>query len=1290
MSASGRSPAKRGSAKAQLPTVKGSSSPHAVSPYRKAAADSTRSAYSPSGGASWKSTVLPAVPGMSGPAGPAGPVDGPLSPDPMLLACESKALRTWTEAAAEGDAEAQNNLAVSYFRGINGAPKNVNLAADWWLKAAALGFAEAQYNLAVCMLHGRGVSQDEANAVKMLTGASQQDHADAMCLLASLHADGLAGLTKNRKRALELYSKASSLGSEDAQYKKLILDDLEARETELEALQKKIGKINNGFIQLQLERAANEEVSHAYKGAGFFLSNMKSETPARARIEQAKRAQIEIEKLRNQVLDKEHREKAFSEQIQAKELDVSALLDRIAFLEDNMEGAAGNLEALNKKCIRLEASEVQLKNQVKDLLTENTELRAVADWAKNQRVETLKQALSSVVKNTIEEQNEREAQLRTEIQKLRQQVAASNATAGAGSGVSVVPSSEQSDDSAAFLKRVRRDMLMQEVMLKEILMGLRHDEDYYEQVEFLKEAVGRTDDGEKLLRGACEEILDYVDKGQEWLTDDETNGLCDALKRIIKSIHDTKPPGTGGRPITAMQAFADEIQRIRSSVARLSERLVDLHKSSDSKEQKLMQIGVLQNGVSEVAANLAKHKMEVQKLIDGGSFEGVTYAKEQHEAIENSLVELNEMMNTGVDLSPEQRDKLVGLQNDFKTPPGSRIGTTGDDHRRDADVQFRPPSANRGTMTDRYGRGSRSPTGAKGGSPSRGQTRHTAHSTQHEDHGSDDATVEASLTLKLIQESIEKLGETGGQSAEKFDHAMGKIYQRLDKVLVAMGETPGRNTPADGGSRPATPGGTPLQGFSVPARLRTASEAGSQVDESDFASGGKRGWTKGSSRSPSRHEKSTGAADTEKNDDHKANLELYTKLSEAEVSKVKAEMEKDIAELKGRIELLESEKQALDFEKKALEADMRLAQNETKRTNLEMETMQKNVEQRIAFEKAMLRDEIKSAHDSTDKAIAERDKAINDSTALVNHMESELERRKEAFEESARQINDANQELMREVMESFASKVAVHLSVIQADGGGSGSMASESLLSDMAKQMNEVKKEISVKNETLVEMLTEMDTTLKITAKRASRSNLGSHGGGASVNVGDAVLNGSHPGVTAPLPAEEMDAIKADLHFAVAGAMRNVLDDHKGGVVLLNMPDHNKPAGFMHGDGAGALQVTIQENMREQRRLHGQLADDMMQIRARFAKLEEKMDIQLSSVKDLGDGDVVKKEAKTSTKLLYAVQADNGIQSSVESRLLPSLEQDALAESVEEMKELLQSWYRSFSFVSRLQQAVKQ
>ena len=205
-------------------------------------------------------------------------------------------------------------------------------------------------------------------------------------------------------------------------------------------------------------------------------------------------------------------------------------------------------------------------------------------------------------------------------------------------------------------------------------------------------------------------------------------------------------------------------------------------------------------------------------------------------------------------------------------------------------------------------------------------------------------------------------------------------------------------------------------------------------------------------------------------------------------------------------------------------------------------------------------------------------------------MENELERKREAFEDSAKKINEANQESMRDVMESFASKVAVHLSVIRSEeGGGGGGGASEELMADIAKQIDSVKKDMAVKNEGLVEMLQELDTTLKINSKRMSRSSMGSRGGDAT-NAGDAVRNGSHPGVTAPLPPEEMDAIKSDLHFAVAGAMRNVLDEHKNGVVLLNMPDHNKPAGFMHGDGAGLLHSTMQQNMREQRQLHSQLA----------------------------------------------------------------------------------------------------
>ena len=97
MSSPGRSPARR-AGKGQLPNLKGTPQ-HAISPYRKAAAESLRG--------SWKSVALPDIPGQ-GPVGPAGPVEGPLSPDPAFQAKEGKALSAWVQAAQNGDAEAQN------------------------------------------------------------------------------------------------------------------------------------------------------------------------------------------------------------------------------------------------------------------------------------------------------------------------------------------------------------------------------------------------------------------------------------------------------------------------------------------------------------------------------------------------------------------------------------------------------------------------------------------------------------------------------------------------------------------------------------------------------------------------------------------------------------------------------------------------------------------------------------------------------------------------------------------------------------------------------------------------------------------------------------------------------------------------------------------------------------------------------------------------------------------------------------------------------------------------------
>ena len=87
----------------------------------------------------------------------------------------------------------------------------------------------------------------------------------------------------------------------------------------------------------------------------------------------------------------------------------------------------------------------------------------------------------------------------------------------------------------------------------------------------------------------------------------------------------------------------------------------------------------------------------------------------------------------------------------------------------------------------------------------------------------------------------------------------------------------------------------------------------------------------------------------------------------------------------------------------------------------------------------------------------------------------------------------------------------------------------------------------------------------------------------------------------------------------------------------------------------------MQQNMIESRKLHSQLADDMNEIRSRFGKLEEKMNIQLSSIQHSKGGAVVEKEAKSTAKLLYAVQAENGSQAGIESRLLPRFSSDKLS-----------------------------
>ena len=121
-----------------------------------------------------------------------------------------EAVMYYQKAAIQGDARAQNNLAICYNRG-EGVAKDMGKAVQWYRKSADQGNPIAQSNLAVCYLYGDGVTKDWAMAVSLYKEAAAQDHAFAQRKLAQCYQFG-KGIQKNDQEAAKWYEKAANLG----------------------------------------------------------------------------------------------------------------------------------------------------------------------------------------------------------------------------------------------------------------------------------------------------------------------------------------------------------------------------------------------------------------------------------------------------------------------------------------------------------------------------------------------------------------------------------------------------------------------------------------------------------------------------------------------------------------------------------------------------------------------------------------------------------------------------------------------------------------------------------------------------------------------------------------------------------------------------------------------------------------------------------------------------------------------------------------------------------------------
>jgi TPR repeat protein len=127
----------------------------------------------------------------------------------------ARALSLWRSQAQTGNAEAQDRVGLLYLTGKGVAENDVE-AVRWFRMAAQKGLADAEFNLADCYAAGHGVPQDPTAASGWYEKAAKQGHALAEFKLGVSIRKG-ADLRSSLLTAAEWFKKAADQGYIPAQ-----------------------------------------------------------------------------------------------------------------------------------------------------------------------------------------------------------------------------------------------------------------------------------------------------------------------------------------------------------------------------------------------------------------------------------------------------------------------------------------------------------------------------------------------------------------------------------------------------------------------------------------------------------------------------------------------------------------------------------------------------------------------------------------------------------------------------------------------------------------------------------------------------------------------------------------------------------------------------------------------------------------------------------------------------------------------------------------------------------------
>ena len=128
---------------------------------------------------------------------------------------QARQLAAWQEAADEGSTEAQLQMGINCFYGINGVDEDPERAFQYFDSAEET--PEVLYWRGLCYLNGKGVETDVDEAFRLFQESAEGNFAPAVTAEAACYETG-TGIEKDTDRALELYRRADELEDPSAPF----------------------------------------------------------------------------------------------------------------------------------------------------------------------------------------------------------------------------------------------------------------------------------------------------------------------------------------------------------------------------------------------------------------------------------------------------------------------------------------------------------------------------------------------------------------------------------------------------------------------------------------------------------------------------------------------------------------------------------------------------------------------------------------------------------------------------------------------------------------------------------------------------------------------------------------------------------------------------------------------------------------------------------------------------------------------------------------------------------------